>query len=59
MDILDSDLVDQNEALKIILEVFFDFIPESDRIKAMAQAAERIEFEIKEPNRLLKGEKKC
>lgn len=46
LDFLD-DLIDRFEAYKIMSEVFYEYVPEKERVKALAQAAERIDYEIK------------
>lgn len=43
-------LIDRMEAYKIMTEVFYDFIPDNKKIEALAQAAERIAYEIKDTN---------
>lgn len=41
-------LMDRMEAYQIISEVFYEYIPDKEKIKALAQAAERIKYEIKD-----------
>lgn len=43
-------LIDRMEAYKIMTEVFYEFIPDNKKIEALAQAAERIAYEIKDTN---------
>lgn len=40
--------LDRFEAYQILSEVFFDYIPDEQRLVALAQAAERIKYEIKD-----------
>ncbi len=47
MELLGS-LIDSFEAYQIITEVLFEYVPKKERVKALAQAAERINFEIKD-----------
>lgn len=45
MDILDK-MTDQNERYKIMVEVFLGYIPDKEKLEAMADAAERIHNEV-------------
>lgn len=41
-------LIDRMEAYQIMTEVFYEFIPDNKKVEALAQAAERIAYELKE-----------
>lgn len=41
------DVLDRFEGYQIMCEVFYDHIPEDKRFLALAQAFERIQYEIK------------
>lgn len=41
-------LIDQYEIYKIMVDVFYEHIPDDKKIEALAQVAERITYEIKE-----------
>lgn len=47
MDVLNNKVLDHFEAYRIMSEVFWQYIPDSEKIKALAQTAERIDYEIK------------
>ena len=47
MELLDDKILDHFEAHRIMAEVFWDYVPDKERVKALAQAAERIDYEIK------------
>ena len=41
------DVLDRLEAYQIMSDVFYQYIPNEDRVLALSQAAERISYEIK------------
>ena len=46
-DKLQMDFLDCFETYQIMSEVFWEYVPKKDRVKALGQVAERIMFEIK------------
>lgn len=46
MEVLNDRVLDELEALKIMKDVFFDYIPEHMITMALADAAERIKNEM-------------
>ncbi|HEY8390182.1 MAG TPA: hypothetical protein VIL26_04435 [Clostridia bacterium] len=48
MGILNDKFIDRLELYQIINKIFFDYIPDDVKIKALAHASEVIAFEMKQ-----------